>query len=624
MDYRREIDGLRALAVVPVILFHAGFEAFSGGFVGVDIFFVISGYLITTIILAELEQGKFSIINFYERRARRILPALFLVMAVCVLYAWFWLFPSDMKEFSQSLVAVALFASNFLFWIKSGYFDSVAELKPLLHTWSLAVEEQYYVFFPLFLMLFWRLGKRWLLVVLAVTGAVSLGLAQWAAVAEPTAAFFLLPTRGWELLIGAFAAFYLSKTNRIHFSSGVIEVAAGLGLTLILYSIFAYSKATPFPGLYALVPTVGTLLIILFATRQTVVGRFIGNKVFVGIGLISYSAYLWHQPLFAFSRLRSVDEPSGVEFAILSVIALTLAYFSWKFVEMPFRKKGVFSRKKVFTLAIAGSIVFTSLGFLGHIYNGLPKLRFSEDQLAAINSASSSPKRAECHFPKEENSLSKAACRYFSNNVTVAVFGNSHAMELAHSLAELLRDRGVGIVHHTISGCDHNYKLSSEAETVCSRWHTTVFQEIVRDQSIEHVVLSYRNEWYLNNDGYRKSLVDLSRDLVASGKKVILVLQAPKPSASINQHLAAALPDLSGSIPGRTLNDWRDLYAASATLLTELPAEVSVVDPADLFCKNDFCYVSLNGVALFFDDNHMSLAGSKLVAERLVQLISQP
>ncbi len=156
MDYRREIDGLRALAVLPAILFHAGFETFSGGFVGVDVFFVISGYLIATIILAELEQDKFSIVNFYERRARRILPALFLVMFVCIPFAWLWLLPSDMKDFSQSLVAVSVFASNFLFLRESGYFDTAAELKPLLHTWSLAVEEQYFVIFPLFLMLTWQ------------------------------------------------------------------------------------------------------------------------------------------------------------------------------------------------------------------------------------------------------------------------------------------------------------------------------------------------------------------------------------------------------------------------------------------------------------------------------------
>jgi peptidoglycan/LPS O-acetylase OafA/YrhL len=359
--YRPEIDGLRAIAVLPVILFHAGFETFSGGFVGVDVFFVISGYLITTIILAELEQGKFSIVNFYERRARRILPALFLVMLVCIPFAWFWLVPSDMKDFSQSLVAVSVFASNILFWLESGYFDTSAELKPLLHTWSLAVEEQYYVLFPLFLMLFWRLGKRWILVPLGLVFVASLSVAEWAAYAKPSAAFYLLPTRGWELLIGAFAAFYLSKVSRKEFSKGVSEFCGWLGVTLILYAVFAYSKTTQFPGLYALVPTLGTVLVILFATQQTTVAKFVGNRAFVGVGLISYSAYLWHQPLFAFARQRSLTEPSHTVFLVLSVLALVLAYFSWRYVEAPFRSKIRVKRSQVFTLAF-----LISAGFIWH------------------------------------------------------------------------------------------------------------------------------------------------------------------------------------------------------------------------------------------------------------------
>jgi peptidoglycan/LPS O-acetylase OafA/YrhL len=199
MKYRREIDGLRALAVLPVILFHAGFKTFSGGFVGVDVFFVISGYLITSIILAEKEAGTFTLVKFYERRARRILPALFLVMAACLPFAWLWLFPRDMKSFSQSLVAVSVFASNVLFWRTSGYFDTAAELKPLLHTWSLGVEEQYYVFFPILIILTWLLGKRWIPVMLGVVGVVSFVAGQWISATNPTAAFFLLTNAGGNL-----------------------------------------------------------------------------------------------------------------------------------------------------------------------------------------------------------------------------------------------------------------------------------------------------------------------------------------------------------------------------------------------------------------------------------------
>lgn len=376
MDYRREIDGLRALAVLPVILFHAGFETFSGGFVGVDVFFVISGYLITTIILAELEQGKFSIVNFYERRARRILPALFLVMLVCIPFAWVLLTPADLNSFSKSLVAVPLFFSNIFFWRDGGYFETAAELKPLLHTWSLAVEEQYYLLFPLFLMLFWRLGKRWIMVTLGLVFIASLALAQWAAYAKPDAAFYLLPTRGWELLIGAFAAFYLSKDKRKEFGKEVGEVGGWLGVALILYAVFFYSKATPFPSLYALVPTLGTVFIILFATQKTSVGKFVGNKAFVGIGLISYSAYLWHQPVLAFARHWSKELDN---FLILLLVAfvLSFAYVSWRFIELPFRAKGKFGRKFVFLASFVGALFFICTGYF------TSKIDFAREEIMA-------------------------------------------------------------------------------------------------------------------------------------------------------------------------------------------------------------------------------------------------
>ena len=213
MTYRREIDGLRALAVLPVILFHAGFPTFSGGFVGVDVFFVISGYLITSIILAERQAGTFTLVGFYERRARRILPALFVVMGVCSVFSWLWLLPSDMKMFSQSLVAVPAFASNILFYLTSSYFEPAAELKPLLHTWSLSVEEQYYLLYPIMLLIAWRFGKRWIVAVLILLTGMSLAAAHYGSTTDPSFTFFLLPTRGWEILIGALVGFYAFRTS---------------------------------------------------------------------------------------------------------------------------------------------------------------------------------------------------------------------------------------------------------------------------------------------------------------------------------------------------------------------------------------------------------------------------
>ena len=383
MKYRSEIDGLRAVAVIPVILFHAGFSIFSGGFVGVDVFFVISGYLITTIILTEKERGTFSLVNFYERRARRILPALFLVMLVSLPFAWLWLVPTQLKDFSASLIGVSTFSSNILFWHETGYWETAAELKPLLHTWSLAVEEQYYVIFPLYLMLMWRLRKRWILSSLMVIAAISLIAAQWGTYNDPSATFFLLHTRAWELAIGACLAFYFlyrkQTISTLLSHKPINETFSLIGLIMIVYAVFAFDDAVPFPGVYALIPTVGSGLIILFSSQQTLVGRLLGTKLLVGIGLISYSAYLWHYPLFAFARNRSISKPSEILYLALAVLSIALAYFSWRYIEKPFRKKGGLSTQTVFTFATVGTAFFIVTGLVGHIAGGFES-RFKAEQ----------------------------------------------------------------------------------------------------------------------------------------------------------------------------------------------------------------------------------------------------
>jgi peptidoglycan/LPS O-acetylase OafA/YrhL len=374
MKYRPEIDGLRALAVLPVILFHAGFEYFSGGFVGVDVFFVISGYLITTIIISEMAEGKFSIVNFYERRARRILPALFFVMAACLPFALFWLTPIHLKDFGQSILAVSTFSSNILFWWESGYFGTAAELKPLLHTWSLAVEEQYYILFPVFLMSIWRLGIKWGLIILSITFFVSLGTAQWGAYKSPSAAFFLLPTRGWELLVGALAAFYLKYNAHVK-SHSINQVLSLLGFLMIIFSISTFDETTPFPSLYALTPTIGTGLLIICAVPKTLVHKLLSLKFVVGIGLISYSAYLWHQPLLAFARHKLLGEVSYFNLVVLCIFSLLMAWFSWRFVELPFRNRQRFNRTSIFRLSAIGIFIFSTIGLTLHFTNGLERLK---------------------------------------------------------------------------------------------------------------------------------------------------------------------------------------------------------------------------------------------------------
>lgn len=452
MTYRPEIDGLRALAVIPVIFFHAGFGTFSGGFVGVDVFFVISGYLITSIILSEMDDGRFSLVSFYERRARRILPALFVVLLVCLPLAWHLLMPSDMIGFAKSLIAVSLFSSNILFWSESGYWDTASELKPLLHTWSLAVEEQYYLLFPLFLMLTWHLRKRWILSMLLVIAGISLAVAHWGAYHRPSPAFFLLPTRGWELALGAAVAFFFiyrgQATDRILSHRAVSEPLSLAGLLMIAYAVVFFDDHTPFPSLYTLVPTLGAGLIVVCASGGTWTGRALSSPPFVGIGLISYSAYLWHQPLFAFARHTTFPEPGRSMFALLIMLTLVLAYLSWKLVETPFRNRRRIGRWQVLSFAIAGSLVFVGCGVAGYSADGFThrsivdelRVRQYDPDNRSVQLRSWAPLRNlsnDRSYGVEGNSFDSSPWFDMDDSRTrMLLVGNSHSKDLYNLLSQ--------------------------------------------------------------------------------------------------------------------------------------------------------------------------------------------
>lgn len=634
MDYRQEIDGLRALAVLPVILFHAGFETFSGGFVGVDVFFVISGYLITTIILSELKEGNFSIVNFYERRARRILPASFLVMLVCIPFAWFWLLPSDMKEFSQSLVAVSVFASNILFWRESGYFDTAAELKPLLHTWSLAVEEQYYVLFPLFLMLFWKLCKCWTLVTLGLVFIASFAAAQWAAYAKPAAAFYLLPTRGWELLIGAFAAFYLSKAHRKDFGRAASEVGGWLGVALILYAVFWFSKATPFPGFYALVPTLGAVLIILFASQQTTVGKFVGNMAFVGVGLISYSAYLWHQPLFAFARVYTFSQLSLQLTTSLIVLTFVFAFLSFKYVETPFRSKRKISRKSVILLSVLGAVFFISAGLVVNVKDGFP------GNQARINEAI-----GDWKYP---GSLSKTNVESFyklhaGKPVDVLFFGDSHVEQFA-PLSSEIDSLGLNVGFLSGGGCPPVPNLLDDLHPHCFNLFDRLNKILSTETDISKVVVSgcfncyfieqsgskpipgdSSNYYYLSGgerlffrkgNGQKEALVSLSNFLNSLSLRYKLIFIGDNPiSESFNPSVIVAHIRRGDSVFFNTRyssfsNGEFEVSKEERTLDNKLrdssPPNATYLSLIDIVCPKGICKaLDNNGSPLYKDGNHM-------------------
>lgn len=372
MKYRPEIDGLRAVAVVPVLLFHAGAGFLPAGYLGVDIFFVISGYLITTILLNDLNAGRFSLVDFYERRARRILPALFLVVAASFPFA-IWLMPGTTFEiFLGGARSAVLFFANFHYWSVVDYFLPGAEMQPLVHTWSLAVEEQFYVVFPLLLLLLYSLGgrERWFIALALLGCLASLLLAYWAQSNTPLAMFYLTPTRAWELGAGAIAAVLLRFPDRfIDFEVVVGDRFAGilalLGLSLIIGAMMVYDIYTPIPSLPALVPIGGCVLVILFTRTHGIAWHLLSFPAMVGIGLISYSLYLWHQPVFVFYRYWQMDEISFVSGTVLIGLTIALAYLSWRFVETPFRDRSRFGRRSIFTMAgagIGGIAILASVG----------------------------------------------------------------------------------------------------------------------------------------------------------------------------------------------------------------------------------------------------------------------
>lgn len=338
LAYRPEIDGLRAVAVLPVILFHAGVTQMSGGYVGVDVFFVISGFLITGILVRELDAGQFSLLGFYERRARRILPALFLVLSVTGIFGAFVMLPYELAALGRGLVAVIFFMSNVLFWRESGYFAAASELNPLLHTWRLAVEEQYYILFPLLLWACWRWFPRGVIPLLVLATIGSLVLAELLSVRMPSANFYLLPTRAWELLAGSLTAIYLLRRSAP--GGWLAEGLSVGGLAAIIFAILTYASATPFPSLWALAPVLGTVAIIVGANSGTMVGRLLSTTPFVGIGLISYSAYLWHQPLFAFARSLDADPPPAGRYAGAGGRGACLGLAQLAFCRASFPAKG--------------------------------------------------------------------------------------------------------------------------------------------------------------------------------------------------------------------------------------------------------------------------------------------
>lgn len=612
MKYRAEIDGLRAVAILPVVFFHAGFGPFSGGFVGVDVFFVISGFLITRILTDELDAERFSIVRFYERRARRILPALFVVAAMCVPAAWAWLPPSEMKKFSDSLVSVAAFSSNILFWRQSGYFDTAAELKPLLHTWSLAVEEQYYIAFPAFLMLAYRVGRRVVVPALIALFILSLCLAEIFVYQKPSAAFFLLPTRGWELLLGALCA--LRKVSWNGGATPSDNVLGAIGLGMIGVAVFAFDPSTPTPSLYTLLPTLGAGLILLYARRGTLIASILSSRPIVGIGLISYSTYLWHQPVLAFLR-HATPGPVGLP-AICGAIltALLLGYLSWRYVETPFRNRQKVSFRSIGALGVAGALLIGAIGLVGHVSEGFRDFR--AENVAFARDADIQQARTErqqliragiCHFDENlpiATFVAKWNCKSNDGGLfdsRVVVFGDSHGADKAVAL----RLNGVDVWQITGAGCEVAPDFVKDDRKHCMELFR-LFES--RKSNLKAVILANRFAVHELTDNYIGAVL---RYWGQTGLPVVLF--APMPEFSLQQQEYAAKG--VATIPPSYEREAKffDLIRKHA-----VPPNIVILKTSDYWCATGVCTVARNGEYLMTDEDHLSRRGAELFGKALM------
>ncbi|MDR3528045.1 MAG: acyltransferase family protein [Rhizomicrobium sp.] len=641
LPHRDDIDALRAVAVSLVIAFHYGIGGISGGFVGVDIFFVISGFLIGGILDRELAEGRFSLLRFYERRVRRIFPALFAMLGLAAVAASLWLFPADLQRFGESAAAAALFWSNIFFAATAGYWEAASSSKPLLHTWSLAVEEQFYLVFPLLLWAIKGWARRGRLMTLAVMGVVSFAASVWAVQVTPTAAFYLAPYRFWEFLLGAVCASGIAALAPRHDGWGRRYLGEGLaaaGLALIAYSALTLSAASAFPGLGAVLPCLGAVLLIAAGADNTV-SRALSWKPIVFLGLISYSLYLWHWPVWVFASHLLARAPQGFEITGCAALTFTLSVLSWKFVEQPFRCKAAMPRKPLFALAGAAMAAVCLFAGAAMATKGLPG-RFDAKVVAiAAEEAPRAPERCFGVAPKDVSVQRLCGIGAEKQAASFVLWGDSHAEAILTPVAAIAsRHHRRGLFAGSPS-CVPLVGVDRYDVPECRAFNDRVLAMILRHKEITTVILmarwgkaaqgtAYGNEGSgfvaIGDDeahamkpadnaaifarGLRRTIAALRAD----GRQVLLVGPVPEIGWTVPQVLARLELEHKPVV----LPPARQFYQREAAVLPlfhtmATKKGVSAVFPHQYLCQGGHCAVRKDGIPLYRDEHHLSAYGAK-------------
>jgi len=659
--YRADIDGLRAVAVLAVVAYHAFPVWMKGGFIGVDIFFVISGFLISSIIFENLDRGTFSFSEFYARRIKRIFPALLLILLAVHAFGWFALLTDEYKQLGKHMAAGAGFVSNFVLWDEAGYFDITAENKPLLHLWSLGIEEQFYIIWPLILWVTWK-GKFNLLTLTLLVALVSFVLNVKGVKQDSVATFYSPQTRFWELLSGSILAWFsLYKKNSYSdlklkidswlamavYREGVetdrttlSNALSILGCMLLAYGFLRISKTVNYPGSWAVVPVLGAMLIILAGQKAWINRTIFSNKIAVWFGLISFPLYLWHWPILSFARIVESEMPSRTIRITAVVLSIALAWLTYKLVERPIRL-GNGAKVKVLVLVVLMIII----GYLGYNMYSRDGYEFRSTIKRFANNKNELTRTPA----KDEECLNYAGlkkplftyCRFTNVNSTetVAVFGDSHAHVAYPGIAEFLKNKGVNTVLLATSGCPPFLGSPTginQAKIDTCRDGTAQLLEVVNShKDIKRVFIFTRGAFYntgtepvtgnrdiiggniISIDKLAKSAQLSINSLSKTGKSIFYVTENPELNYSAESCLARPFKSTvrNCSVDRSVVLERQKDYLKAFNKLKN----VIIIDSLSIFCPEKKCIVfDDDGSLLYADDDHLSVAGSKFQVNKLL------
>ena len=654
--YRPDIDGLRAVAVLSVIGFHAFPGLFPGGFIGVDIFFVISGFLISSIIFENLDKQTFSFTEFYVRRIRRIFPALILVMSACVAVGWFVLLPDEYGQLAKHTMAAAGFISNFFFWQEAGYFDNAAETKPLLHLWSLGIEEQFYIFWPLLVYLAWK--RRWAFALMlggmfAVSFAANVRLSH----SDSVQAFYSPIPRFWELLMGSMLAYFtFQKSNRwskvqaffnytgdrSRFGQGgksFQEARSVGGVVLISVAVLMVNKQVAFPGWWVLLPVLGAYLLISAGQHAWLNRVLFTNRAMVWTGIISYPLYLWHWPLLSFARIMESKTPSVAIRLMAIAMALILAWITYRIVEHPARygKKGI---KKALVLSLLMMFV-AGMGCFAYTQDGL-KRRIPDEVLRQAE-ALRKDKLGDIWPPCRSGSGKSHGCRIMNPGLApdVALLGDSHALQMVYAMDEIYRTMGKNVVLLAAPGCFPFLGIAS----ACSEFMGNSLRAVLAAPTIKTVILAHYTSFIFHGrywaphpdnhaapdmntvvENYRKALHATLIALTQAGKQVIFIVDPPDLYFEPEECVAFRPVYLPGhkfrascSVGRSEFDRWTsDYHRIIEGARAEFPS-VRFINAFDYFCDEQDCHALIDGELLYRDNNHLNEAGARYFARKAIR-----